>query len=135
MEVNGKKCAVHRDHAGELNVVSAVCPHMGCIVHWNEAETSWDCPCHGSRFSIDGEVLEGPAIAALKKVDITNEQTIISNKQNPGKLKAYASYNAGPFYLINVTYQFFYGCRNCFSICLAGQLFCCNTHYLTHVGG
>lgn len=72
MEVNGKKCAVHRNHAGGLNVVSAVCPHMGCIVHWNEAETSWDCPCHGSRFAIDGEVLEGPAIAALKKVDITN---------------------------------------------------------------
>jgi glycine/D-amino acid oxidase-like deaminating enzyme/nitrite reductase/ring-hydroxylating ferredoxin subunit len=70
MEVNGKKCAVHRDYAGNLNVVSAICPHMGCIVHWNEAETSWDCPCHGSRFAIDGEVLEGPAIHALKKVQI-----------------------------------------------------------------
>jgi len=68
MEVNGKKHGVYRDESGRLHVVSAVCTHMGCINHWNEVEKSWDCPCHGSRFSIDGDVLEGPAYAALKKV-------------------------------------------------------------------
>ncbi|GEO11914.1 FAD-dependent oxidoreductase [Segetibacter aerophilus] len=68
MEVDGKKCGVHRDASGKLHVVSAICTHMGCINHWNEVEQSWDCPCHGSRFSIDGEVLEGPAYTALKKV-------------------------------------------------------------------
>lgn len=68
MEVDGKKCGVFRDEKGKLHVVSAVCTHMGCINHWNEVEQSWDCPCHGSRFSIDGEVLEGPAYAPLNKV-------------------------------------------------------------------
>jgi glycine/D-amino acid oxidase-like deaminating enzyme/nitrite reductase/ring-hydroxylating ferredoxin subunit len=68
MEVDGKKCGVYRDETGRLHVVSAVCTHMGCINHWNEVEQSWDCPCHGSRFSIDGEVLEGPAYTALQKV-------------------------------------------------------------------
>lgn len=68
MEVGGKKCGVYRDETNKLHVVSAICTHIGCINHWNEAEQSWDCPCHGSRFSIDGEVLEGPAYAALQKV-------------------------------------------------------------------
>lgn len=68
MEIDGKKHGVYRDETGKLHVVSAVCTHMGCINHWNEVEQSWDCPCHGSRFSIDGEVLEGPAYTALKKV-------------------------------------------------------------------
>ena len=68
MELDGKKQGVYRDEEGKLHVVSAVCTHMGCINHWNEVEKSWDCPCHGSRFSIDGEVLEGPAYESLKKV-------------------------------------------------------------------
>ncbi|WP_207531647.1 FAD-dependent oxidoreductase [Desertivirga arenae] len=69
MDIEGSKHAVHRDGEGKLHIVSAVCPHMGCIVHWNTAEQSWDCPCHGSRFSKEGEVLEGPAINPLKKVE------------------------------------------------------------------
>lgn len=68
MTIDGKKHGVYRDETGKLHIVSAVCTHMGCINHWNEVEQSWDCPCHGSRFSIDGEVLEGPAYAALKKI-------------------------------------------------------------------
>jgi glycine/D-amino acid oxidase-like deaminating enzyme/nitrite reductase/ring-hydroxylating ferredoxin subunit len=71
MELEGKKCAVHRDANGNLHIVSAICTHMGCVVHWNFGEQSWDCPCHGSRFGIDGEVIEGPAIDGLKKAGPT----------------------------------------------------------------
>jgi glycine/D-amino acid oxidase-like deaminating enzyme/nitrite reductase/ring-hydroxylating ferredoxin subunit len=64
--VNGQHVAVSRDHDGRLHGVSARCTHMGCLVRWNPAERSWDCPCHGSRFAPDGTVLEGPAVAALE---------------------------------------------------------------------
>jgi glycine/D-amino acid oxidase-like deaminating enzyme/nitrite reductase/ring-hydroxylating ferredoxin subunit len=62
------KFAVYRDDTGKVHERSAVCPHLGCIVAWNAAERSWDCPCHGSRFSPDGAVLNGPAIGPLKSV-------------------------------------------------------------------
>jgi glycine/D-amino acid oxidase-like deaminating enzyme/nitrite reductase/ring-hydroxylating ferredoxin subunit len=61
--------AVYRDEAGELHALSARCSHMGCIVDFNEAERTWDCPCHGSRFGIDGQVLEGPAVHPLQRAD------------------------------------------------------------------
>jgi Rieske Fe-S protein len=64
-----KKLAVYRDAAGALHRASAVCPHLGCIVHWNSLEQSWDCPCHGSRFGIDGTVLNGPALGGLELKD------------------------------------------------------------------
>jgi Rieske Fe-S protein len=60
-----RKLAVYRAEGGELSVRSAVCTHLGCIVDWNAAEKTWDCPCHGSRFTTAGEVLNGPAKAAL----------------------------------------------------------------------
>jgi glycine/D-amino acid oxidase-like deaminating enzyme/nitrite reductase/ring-hydroxylating ferredoxin subunit len=60
------KVAAYVDEAGVRHELSPVCPHMGCFVQWNPAEKSWDCPCHGSRFGIDGRVLEGPAIHPLK---------------------------------------------------------------------
>ncbi|MFN2612726.1 MAG: FAD-dependent oxidoreductase [Solirubrobacterales bacterium] len=59
--------AVYRDDDGELHTLSARCTHVGCIVSFNSAERSWDCPCHGSRFGVDGEVLEGPAVKPLSK--------------------------------------------------------------------
>jgi glycine/D-amino acid oxidase-like deaminating enzyme/nitrite reductase/ring-hydroxylating ferredoxin subunit len=63
-----KKLAVYRDDGGTLHKCSASCSHLGCIVEWNHAEKSWDCPCHGSRFSADGQkVLNGPAIGGLSK--------------------------------------------------------------------
>jgi glycine/D-amino acid oxidase-like deaminating enzyme/nitrite reductase/ring-hydroxylating ferredoxin subunit len=59
--------AAYRDEDGLAHVVSAVCTHMGCLVTFNRAETSWECPCHGSRFSVDGEVLQGPAAVPLAR--------------------------------------------------------------------
>lgn len=70
VKVGDQRCAAHRDANGQLHVVSAVCTHLGCVVEWNNAEQSWDCPCHGSRFGIDGEVLEGPALVPLPRVDV-----------------------------------------------------------------
>lgn len=60
-----EKVAAYRDEEDKMHVVSAVCTHLGCIVQWNAAEKSWDCPCHASRFSVDGEVLQGPAVKDL----------------------------------------------------------------------
>lgn len=63
------KIAVHRSHDGVLTATSAICTHMGCQVHFNNAEETWDCPCHGSRFSTTGEVIEGPALKPLKQLN------------------------------------------------------------------
>lgn len=59
------KVAVYRDEQGHATELSAVCPHLKCIIHWNGAESTWDCPCHGSRFRPEGEVINGPANANL----------------------------------------------------------------------
>lgn len=64
-----KKIAAYRDEAGRLTECSAVCTHIGCIVHWNGLEKCWDCPCHGSQFAIDGSVLNGPAVSPLAAVE------------------------------------------------------------------
>lgn len=71
--IGGVKIAVSRDEQGELQAVSAVCPHLGCSVQWNDVEKSWDCPCHGSRFSRDGQVLNGPALAPLAPMDLNED--------------------------------------------------------------
>ncbi len=59
------KIAVYRDEQGKLHERSAICPHLGCVVGWNPTEKSWDCPCHGSRFSKFGNVFNGPANSDL----------------------------------------------------------------------
>jgi Rieske Fe-S protein len=59
------KIACYRDADGKLHEMSASCPHLGCVVAWNSAERSWDCPCHGSRFDAKGQVLNGPALSDL----------------------------------------------------------------------
>jgi nitrite reductase/ring-hydroxylating ferredoxin subunit len=66
----GKMLAVFRDEAGALHSRSGVCTHLGCHVRWNGAARSWDCPCHGSRFDVDGAVLNGPATRPLPEAKL-----------------------------------------------------------------
>jgi glycine/D-amino acid oxidase-like deaminating enzyme/nitrite reductase/ring-hydroxylating ferredoxin subunit len=60
--------AAYRDDAGELHAVGAHCTHLGCLVAFNNAERTWDCPCHGSRFDVDGQVVQGPAVRPLRRI-------------------------------------------------------------------
>jgi glycine/D-amino acid oxidase-like deaminating enzyme/nitrite reductase/ring-hydroxylating ferredoxin subunit len=62
------KIAAYRDSAGVVHETSAVCPHLGCHVEWNNGEKTWDCPCHGSRFDRYGELLHGPASRGLSRL-------------------------------------------------------------------
>jgi len=68
IEYEGETVAAYRDASGELTLCSATCTHMGCLVGWNDAEHTWDCPCHGSRFTPRGEVISGPAESPLSPV-------------------------------------------------------------------
>jgi len=68
LKLKGEKVAAYRDASGKVTKHSAVCTHMGCIVRWNQAEETWDCPCHGSRFDPRGKVISGPAEAPLASV-------------------------------------------------------------------
>jgi glycine/D-amino acid oxidase-like deaminating enzyme/nitrite reductase/ring-hydroxylating ferredoxin subunit len=67
---DGERVAAFRDDDGTVTAVSAVCTHLGCQVNFNAAERSWDCPCHGSRFAVDGSVLHGPAVHRLERKPI-----------------------------------------------------------------
>ena len=70
VRVGGRQRAVHRDENGSLHAVSARCTHLGCLVDFNRAERAWECPCHGSRFDIDGRIVQGPATKPLGRRDI-----------------------------------------------------------------
>ena len=70
IRVHGEQRAVCRDEAGTLHALSARCTHLGCIVHFNDAEGARECPCHGSRFDIDGSVIQGPANKPLQRKDV-----------------------------------------------------------------
>lgn len=74
IKANDEKVAAYRDPEGVLHALSPACTHMGCDVAWNSAELSWDCPCHGSRFNIHGQVIQGPAIKDLEKKAIEAER-------------------------------------------------------------
>ncbi|MGV3545559.1 MAG: Rieske 2Fe-2S domain-containing protein, partial [Pedobacter sp.] len=70
VEFEGEKLAIYKDKGGIISALSPVCTHAGCIVSFNAEEKSWDCPCHGGRFDLDGKVLCGPPLSALKQVDV-----------------------------------------------------------------
>jgi len=75
VSVRGSKYAVHRDADGEVHVLNARCTHLGCIVGYNQAEQTWECPCHASRFGVDGTVLNGPAVKPLRRRTLPDEES------------------------------------------------------------
>lgn len=70
VKFEGHKVALYKDPAGQLHAVNPVCTHLKCEVKWNSAELSWDCPCHGARYSCDGKLLTGPADHDLEPIEI-----------------------------------------------------------------
>lgn len=79
LKLDGRRIA-YRDADGKTTQLSAICTHLGCVVHWNEATTSWDCPCHGSRFDVAGNVIAGPAEKPLKPVASSHQTTHLGNE-------------------------------------------------------
>jgi glycine/D-amino acid oxidase-like deaminating enzyme/Rieske Fe-S protein len=83
LEIDGQRVAAFRDENGKLHALSPVCTHLKCIVHWNGAERSWDCPCHGSRFRYDGSIIEGPALSPLKPHQTHQPQSNVDLSEPP----------------------------------------------------
>ncbi len=73
LDIDGQKVAVYRDDRGRVRTLDPTCMHMGCTVAWNNAEKSWDCPCHGSRYAADGRVIESPTVRSLRKMEIVRK--------------------------------------------------------------
>ncbi|NTS40631.1 FAD-dependent oxidoreductase [Flavisolibacter sp. BT320] len=70
VKYEGSTLAVYKDESGKIYALNPVCTHAKCVVDWNGAEKTWDCPCHGARYNLNGEVITGPAQRALEKVSI-----------------------------------------------------------------
>jgi Rieske Fe-S protein len=68
IKYEGDSYALYKEIGGKIHLLKSTCPHAKCEVHWNSAEITWDCPCHGSRFSINGKVLTAPAVSHLERV-------------------------------------------------------------------
>ncbi|MDF2448434.1 MAG: puuB 1 [Bacteroidota bacterium] len=71
-----KKIAVYKDENNEIHACSGVCPHLGGVLKWNDDEKTFDCPVHGSRFTVGGTVINGPAVSDLKKIDIHHDSSV-----------------------------------------------------------
>jgi glycine/D-amino acid oxidase-like deaminating enzyme/nitrite reductase/ring-hydroxylating ferredoxin subunit len=80
--IGGRHLAVHRDDTGELHAVAARCTHLGCLVGWNRADRTWECPCHGSQFGADGSLLQGPATAPLRPLSLPGSNGLARDKQS-----------------------------------------------------
>lgn len=72
VKIKGERIGAYKDEEGKIHLVNTTCTHMGCELNWNAAEKSWDCPCHGSRFTYTGEIIEGPAVKPLRFTDDVN---------------------------------------------------------------
>jgi Rieske Fe-S protein len=77
-----KKVAVYKDENNVIHAFSAVCPHLGCYVHWNADEKSFDCPCHGSRFSCEGKVINGPALTDLTPLSMEKMNRLVAREDD-----------------------------------------------------
>ncbi len=83
MEVDGERVAAYRNEAGVVHAVSPVCGHMGCVVTWNHAETTWDCPCHGSRDDHSGRSIQGPTVRDLEPKPQSHLQRVDRDRRSP----------------------------------------------------
>ncbi len=70
VDYDGKRIAIYKDDTGKVHALNPTCTHAGCIVKWNQTEKSWDCPCHGGRYDVNGKVITGPPTKDLQKLDI-----------------------------------------------------------------
>ena len=66
VEIQGKQVGIYKDKTGKIYTVDPICTHLGCLLNWNDADKTWDCPCHGSRFDYTGKNLYNPAMKDLK---------------------------------------------------------------------
>jgi glycine/D-amino acid oxidase-like deaminating enzyme/nitrite reductase/ring-hydroxylating ferredoxin subunit len=74
VKYEGASFAVYKEKEGKIHVLKSTCPHVHCEVRWNSAELSWDCPCHGSRFNVNGKMLTGPTVKDLQRMDSKEDQ-------------------------------------------------------------
>lgn len=70
IKYEGESYAIYKEVGGKLHLLKSTCPHARCEVRWNSAEITWDCPCHGSRFNVNGKILNGPAVKDLQRIDL-----------------------------------------------------------------
>lgn len=85
LNTSGKRVALYKDEHGDVHAFSAVCPHLGCSVRWNSFEKTFDCPCHGSRFTVSGKVINGPANSDLKPIEVRYETVTGKSYERHGK--------------------------------------------------
>jgi glycine/D-amino acid oxidase-like deaminating enzyme/nitrite reductase/ring-hydroxylating ferredoxin subunit len=83
LRIGGRHLAAFRDGSGALHVLSARCPHLGCIVGWNEADRTWECPCHGSRFTAEGQLAQGPATEGPRAPQSAGRPGRLAPSRNP----------------------------------------------------
>ncbi len=90
VEADGEKLAAYRDEAGILHSVSPICGHMGCVVSWNSAERTWDCPCHGSRYDNDGRAIQGPTVKDLEPKSLPGTWCLDPGDRSPASCRSIA---------------------------------------------